>query len=89
MRDTTTCVYQFIYDLNDIDDTKIIQYFIMNGLVLCIKIDSYVAHVFYACSFSHITTVPIAMKKNKCFISFNTNTAVFAWIDGNSNKKIT
>ena len=43
----TTCVYQFIYDENDIVDTKIIQYFIMNGLVLCIKVDSCVEHMFY------------------------------------------
>ena len=48
MGDTTTCVYKLICGEKDSFDTKIIQYFIMNGLVLCAKIDSYVAHMFYA-----------------------------------------
>ena len=30
----TTCVYQFIYDENDNDETKVIQYFIMHVLGL-------------------------------------------------------
>ena len=47
MGDPTTCVYQFIYDKNDSDDTNIIQYCILNELGLCIKVDSYVAHMFY------------------------------------------
>ena len=46
MGDPTTYVYQFIYDEKDSVDTNIIQYFIMHGLVLCIKFDSYVAHMF-------------------------------------------
>ena len=32
--DPTTCVYQLIFDENESNDTKIIQYFIMHGLVL-------------------------------------------------------
>ena len=32
--DPTTCVYQLIYDENDSNDKKIIQYFIMLGLGL-------------------------------------------------------
>ena len=67
MGDPTTCVYQFIYNKNNNGDTKIIQYFIMRGLGLCIKVDIYVAHMFYAWSFSHNTAVPIAIKKNKYF----------------------
>ena len=47
MGDTTTCVYQFIYDGKYSVDTNIIQYFIMHGLGLCIKVDSYVEHTFY------------------------------------------
>ena len=47
--DPTTCVYQFIYDENDSNDTKIIQYFIiMNGLGLCIQLNCFVACIFYA-----------------------------------------
>ena len=46
MGDPTTCVYRFIYDEKDKNGTHITQYFIMNGLGLCIKVDSYVAHIF-------------------------------------------
>ena len=35
----------------------------MHGLGLCIKLDSFVAHMFYVWSFSHNTAVPIAIKK--------------------------
>ena len=63
--DPRTCVYQFIYDEKDSVGTEIIQYFVMHGLGLCIKVDSYVAHMFYAWSFGHNTAVPIAIKNNK------------------------
>ena len=86
MGDPITCVYQFIYNEKDSVDTKIIQYFIMHGLGLFIKMDSYVAHMFYSCSFSHNTVVPIAINKNKYFLSLNTNTTVFSWGAINSNK---
>ena len=46
--DPTTCVYQFSFDVNDTNDMKIIPYFIVHGLGLCIKFDSFVAHIFYA-----------------------------------------
>ena len=58
----------------------------MPGLGLCIKVDSYVAHMFYAFSFSHNTEVPIAIKNNKYFISLNTHTTAFAWVAVNSSK---
>ena len=48
MGDSTTCVYQFIYNEKDKNDTQITQYFIMHGLGYCIQVDSYVAHLFYA-----------------------------------------
>ena len=89
MGDTTTCIHQFIYDEKDKDDTQITQYFIMHGMGLFIKVDSYVAHMFYAWSFSHNTSVPITKKKNKYFISLNTNTTVFSWVSGNKNKNRT
>ena len=63
--DFTTCVYQFIYKEKDSVDTDIIQYFIMYVLGLCIKVNSYVAHIFYAWSFSHNTTVKVSIKNNK------------------------
>ena len=46
--DPTTCVYQFIYYENYSDDKKITQYFIMHVLGLCINVDSFMAHIFYA-----------------------------------------
>ena len=83
MGDTTKCVYQFIYDENYSDKTKIIQYFIMHGPVLCIKVDSYVAHMFYEWSFSNNKEFPIFIDKKEYFIFLNTNTTIFHWGDGN------
>ena len=88
MCDPTTCVYHFIYYEKDKNDTQVTQYFIMHGLGLCIKVDSYVTQMFYAWSFSHNTAVPIAKKKNKYFISLSKNATLFAWGAGNSNKNI-
>ena len=86
MGDPTTCVHQFIYKAQDSVDTEIIQYFIICGLVLFIKVNSYVAHMFYAWSFSHNTAVLVAINKNKYLLSLNTHTTVFAWGTGNYNK---
>ena len=86
MCDPTTCVYQFIYDEKDSVDTEIIQYFIIHGLGLCIKVDFYVAHMFYAWSLSHNEEFPIAVKNNKYPLSMNTHTTLFYWSSGNSNK---
>ena len=47
MADITPCVYQFIYDEHESVDIEIIQYFIMHGLGLCIRVNSYIAHMFY------------------------------------------
>ena len=46
MGDPSTCVYQIIYDEKDKNDTHIAQNFIMHRLVLCIKVDIYVIHLF-------------------------------------------
>ena len=85
MGDTTKFVYQLIYHENDSDDINIIKYFIMRGLRLCFKVDSYVAHMFFAWPFSHNTAVPINVDNNEYFISLNTNTIVFSWGAVNSN----
>ena len=87
--DPTTCVYQFIYDETESNDTNIIQYFIKHGMGLCVKLYSFVAYMFYACSFSHNIAVPIALNKNNVFLFFNTYTTVFDWGDGNFSKNIT
>ena len=86
MDDPKNVFYQLFYDKNNSDDPTIIQYFIIQGLGLCIKVDSYMEHMFYVWSFIHNKSVPIAIKKNKYFIYLNTNTTVFDWGAGNSNK---
>ena len=86
MGDTTTCVYQFIYNEKFKNDTQITKYFIIHRLVLCIKVYSYVDHMFYAWSSSHNTEVPIAKEKNKYLFSLNTNTTLFSWEAVNSSK---
>ena len=58
----------------------------MHGLGLCIKLNSYVAHMFYACSLGHNKSVPISIKHNRYLLSLNTYTTVFYWGAGNSNK---
>ena len=63
--DSTTCVYQFIFDKDNRNDTNILQYFVMQGLRLCIKRNSFVAHMFYAWSFVHNISVPIAINQIK------------------------
>ena len=50
-----TCVYQLIVYENDSNDTNIIQYFSMHGLLLFIKLNSFVSHMLYEWSFSHDT----------------------------------
>ena len=81
--DPTTYIYQVIFDQNDSSGTNIIQHFIMHVLVLCIKLNSFVANMFYACSLIYNTAVPFSMYHNKYFISLHTRTTMFASGDGN------
>ena len=74
----TTYVYQLFFDENYSNDTKIVQYFIIHGLGLCIKFDSFVAHILYSWSFSNNLAAPIAIKKNTYFILLNKYTTVFS-----------
>ena len=78
MGDPTTFIYHFIYNKEDKNDTQITQYFIMHVLGLCIKVDSYMDHMFYEWSFSHNTAVQIDKNKNKYYF--------ILLRDGNSNK---
>ena len=73
----TTCSYQLNSDESYSNNIKIIQYFIMHRLSLCIKLDSFAAYMFYACSFSHNKSVPISIKHKKYFSYLNTSTIVF------------
>ena len=63
--DNTTCLYPFLFDKKDTDNTDILQYFVMGGQGICMKVNSDVAHMFYVWSFSHNTEVPIKFKHNK------------------------
>ena len=87
--DPKTCFNQFIFDRYGRNAKEIILYFIMHGLGLWIKLNSFVAHMFYAWSFSHNTVVQIAIKHNRKFLSLNTYTNVFTWGNVNSNKNRT
>ena len=89
MGDTKTYVYKFIYDEKNNDDMKIIKYFIIHELGLCINVDSYVARMFYAWSFSHNTAVPIYINNNKYLLSLHSHTTVFAEGDIHLNKNRT
>ena len=77
MGDPTTFVYQFIFNEKDSVDTGIIKYFIIHGLGLCIKVDSYVSHMLYAWSFSNNTAVTTATKNKIYFLYLNTHSNVF------------
>ena len=46
--DTTTNFYRFKFHKEDIYNTHILQYFVVNVLGLCIKINSCVAHMLYS-----------------------------------------
>ena len=87
--DTTTCFYQFVFDENDSNGTNTLPYFIMHGLGLFIKSNSFVAHI---CSMNGNSVIiqkyqfPITRIKQFFFNTYNT---VFAWVDGNSNKNRT
>ena len=60
----------------------------MDGLVICIKLNSDVSHIFYACPFSQNTDVLINMKQDKYYLSLDTYTTWFAWGDRNLEKII-
>ena len=61
----------------------------MHELGLCIKVDTYVTHMFYAWSFSHNTEFSVAINKNKYFLSLNKNTTLFYWGAINSDENRT
>ena len=84
--DTTTFVYQIIFDEIYSNDTNVIQYFIMNGLVVCITLNSFVSHIIFPRLLSHNIAVPIAINKNKYFLYLNAYNTVFDWGSGSSNK---
>ena len=83
---TTTGVYKYIYDEKESNETQIIKYFILCRLGLCIKLNTFLSHMFYEWQFSHSIEIPIDIKQNTYFISFDTYTAVFYLVAGDLNK---
>ena len=77
--DTTTCVYQLIFDEDYSNVTNTILYFIFCGFGLCIKFDDFLAHIFYAWPFINNTAVTIDINNNKYLLSLNIYTNVFTW----------
>ena len=75
--------YEITADENDSNYKTIIQYFILHELILCKKLNSLVAHMFSAWSFSHNIAVTIANNMNKYYLSLNKHTTVFSWGYGN------
>ena len=59
--------------------TELLQYFVMHGIGLFIKLKNHVAHMFYAWLFSYNTTVPIAIKQKKYYLALYTYIIVFDW----------
>ena len=89
LSDPTIFFYQLIIGENESNDTNIIQYFIVYRLLVCIRLNSFVAHMLYEWPFSHNTAVPIAIKNYKYYLSLNTYTNMFACGAINSNKNRT
>ena len=81
--DTNTCYYQFIYDENE---THIFQYFVMRRLGICVKLEIYVALMFYVCFFIQDLAVPYSKKIEKFYFSLDSYATVVSWVVGNSRK---
>ena len=57
----------------------------MNGLGLCINLNTFVSHILYAWSLRHNASVKVDIKYNTYLISLNRYTTVFAWRADNYN----
>ena len=76
---STTCVYQFLVDdCFENASPDIIQYFLLDGLFLCVRMGSHVCHMFYGHTFSHRTSVGIAIINGMVHYNHN-NINIFAW----------
>ena len=75
----TTCVYQFVTG-SSVCMPDIIQYFIMDGVGICVRLRSHVGHMFYGHSFRHRTAVPIFVCNGIVDSpSISNRFVVFAW----------
>lgn len=57
----TTCCYQHVQDNNNF---KFVQFFVMKGLGCCIPVEDPIGHNFYASTFVHNTSLCVAVHDN-------------------------
>ena len=76
----TTRGYLFLgpFMENEADDTEIFLYFILDGLGLAYRLHSEMGHLFSAASFSHQTSVCVAVSGNMVYYHGGRG-RVFAW----------
>ena len=81
----TTCNYRFVGD----ETVEVYQFFCMPGLGICYRITNFWTHCFLASCFSHYTSIPIFVHKERVYIGKFPAAAghkvVFAWGLGNPN----
>jgi hypothetical protein len=73
----TTCAYQFVAAAN----IDVLQYFILEGLGLCVRLTSFLGHSFYAYTFVHCTSICLMRKEGKVHFVMDDalKACVFAW----------
>ena len=78
----TTCNYRLVGD----ETVEVYQYFCMPGLGICYRITNFWTHCFLASCFSHYTSIPIFVHKERVYIGkYPGERVIFAWGLGNSD----
>ena len=70
------CLSVFI-DKSNGHHEVILQFFIMDGSLLCMNLKSNVVHIFYGWSSSHCTDEPNMFLKDKYYLHSNDDTDIF------------
>ena len=76
----TKCVYHFVIDSSNEKYVVIVQFFIVDVLVIYMNLKSHVSHMLYGCNFSHCTDVPIIFLKDKYHLCENGDNKLFDWV---------
>mmetsp|Transcript_7289 Transcript_7289/g.13285 ORF Transcript_7289/g.13285 Transcript_7289/m.13285 type:complete len:637 (-) Transcript_7289:103-2013(-) len=86
----STCAYQFVYRTESLkDEIELVQYFILAGLGVSVRMSSFVVHMMYAHTFSHMTAMPLVIKSGKVYSKSNGDVNVFAWGAGKTETEST
>ena len=75
----TTCVHQFVGFERWRQNSEVYQYFVFPGLGLCIRFESFVAHMFYGWTFAHNTAAAWMSDNGRYYLSIDEACHVFAW----------